>query len=226
MPYFRIAHFKNIFIFNNMKPKSVLQVLCGLCIPLFVSCLIYEEKPFWIHLSSDDLSYLIYDKDTCIFYDGTEFNYIDSAYYLQDDKDTIQIGVNTLINTWSGIGWWITDRAGGYTHFGYNDDFDFSMSVDITREDDTIEMDKRFDVFYKRSHFNYSTWDQDSTITPDTAKILGKIYTDVIKFSPNASSVLKKIYFAKNNGYIYIELKDGKNLKLIKYKKKNKSNGA
>lgn len=206
-----------------MKTKSLIPTLCVILIPILVSC--YEESPFWIHLSSDDLSYLIFDKDTCTFYDNTSFSYNDTAYYLQNDKDTLRIGVSTLTHTWANA--ILVNRAGGETHYGNTDNCRYTMSVAIERDDDTLKLHKTFGVCYKSDNtipvyytcFQYDTWNPDSTVIIDTAKVLGKTYTDVIKFIDYALPFYTKIYFAKNYGYIYIEQVDGENLKLIGYKK-------
>lgn len=200
--------------------------MCVILIPILVSC--YEASPFWIHLSSDDLSYLVFDKDTCTFYDNTSFSYYDTAYYLQNDKDTLRIGVNTLTHTWASMVF--VNRAGGETHYGNSDNCRYTMSVSIEREDDTLELHKTFGVCYKNyypnsnsvyfSCFHYDTWNPDSTVFIDTAKVLDKTYTDVIKFIDYAPNFYTKIYFAKKYGYIFIEHLDGKNLKLIGYKKR------
>jgi len=215
---------KNIKIFNNMKTIKILQVLIGICVLMLYSCLDFVRHPFWIQLTRDDLTYLIYDKDSVTLYYNSEFKYKDSVYYLLDDKDTIKMRVNTIINTPSNTLGFL-DTAHGNTTFGLDENSDpwfaeYAMIVDVHRTDDSTKLDKRFSVYSTHSFSPYSfvSSENDTIIPPDTAKILGKIYSDVYKLPNDKYTNFKKVYFAKKYGYIYLEFRDGKNLKLINYR--------
>jgi len=200
-----------------MKTIKILQVLIGICVSMLYSCIDFVRHPFWVQLTRDDLTYLIYDKDSVTLYYNSVFKYKDSVYYLLDDKDTLKIVVNTIINTPSNTLGFL-DRAHGYTS-AWN--AEYVMKVDINRTDDSTELDKFFEVSSPHSFFSYSyvSRENDTIIPPDTAKILGKIYSDVYKLPNDKYSNFQKVYFAKKYGYIYLELRDGKrNLKLINYR--------
>ncbi|GEM_PF-4140067 len=208
-----------------MKTKKILHVLIGICVSILYSCVDFARQPFWRQLTADDLTYLIYDKDSVTLYYNSEFKYKDSVYYLLNDKDTIKMVVNTIIDTPSNTLGFL-DTAHGYTHFGFDKSFEsawnaeYAMSVDIQRTNDSTELGKFFNVSSSHSYlsYRYASWENDTIIPPDTAKILGKTYSDVFKLPDYKYSNFKKVYFAKKYGYIYLELRDGKrNLKLINF---------
>ncbi|MDD4994199.1 MAG: hypothetical protein PHR83_18415 [Paludibacter sp.] len=205
--------------------KKILISVC-MCIVLvtFQMCGLEFPPTFIVQFTKDDLSHLIFDRDSITMRYNDIFTYKDSVTFLLNDKYIITRAVKTTIET--GRGYSVApfpDIIEGSTDYQFNDSDNLNIVIGIHRANDTLGLQKLFWVevptgIYGDLYTYDTSWIGRSSILPvDTAKILGKIFRDVYKL-PNVGGHFKKIYFAKQYGYIYIEKTNGNNLKLIKFK--------
>ncbi len=186
---------------------------------VFVAC--EKNEPVrYRQFTSDDLSYLYFNKDT-LTYTGVKIIYRDTLIYLLNDTDSIHVTITTDIhsslNPWSIIN--IEDIYGSSLMvFGKNTGFEFA-NIRVYRTGDSGNATKDFQVSaYGINAFNKQYFGaQTDTVHLDTVLLHGKLYQNVYKFYPpeDGKTDIRLIYFAKKYGYIKIEKLDGTKIELI-----------
>lgn len=165
------------------------------------------------HLSSDEVSYLVFKPDTMPS-DGKPRVFFDKATYLRNGKDTFVIDVKTEVNYSKRDPSWV---MGGSTSLVFRKDTAFERAIFFVAGYTNFMscfMDVEVGVPNSLDYF----W-RDVPSKVDTALVLGKVYQGVYKFivynKERPKTKVRLVYYAKKYGFIRIETMEGNKLEFI-----------
>ena len=178
----------------------------------------HDLKSNYSQLTNDDLSYVIYDKDSLYLVDKS-FSYVDKIKYLYNDTLVVEALIMTEFYS-SQRDTSISDfyNVGGRTEYRFiNCPILGNASSSVIRDSEFGFSHLNFTINSIYDFWGKGSYSTDTTIVKDTATILGVLYNDVLKFDINPNNPnIKTVYFAKKYGYIKIEAIDGNCLQRIR----------
>jgi len=187
---------------------------------LFTSCGVEFDNstPSYMQFSSDDLSYLYFNKNTfqC---SGNSVKYKDTLVYLLNDTSYIQVPVTTEIYPFdpSPLNLFNIRFISGKSSISFDTKTGVKyLNIKITKSSEE-GIERIFEVGANGINNFVKQYLQKDTIALDTTFVLGKLYKDVYKFYPpvEGKTNIRFIYFAKKYGYIKIEKLDGTKIERI-----------
>jgi len=182
-----------------------------------------EPSVKYRQFTSDDLSYLHYNKDT-LTYTGAGIEYKDTLTYLLNDTGSIYIKTHTRIYSFFSNPFGFTNIQDIFGETAMNPEkktgFEYA-NVTISRGSNFGYIGRFFEVGANGVSSYKKRYSETDTVLIDTALVLGKIYQNVLKFYPpeEDKSDIRLIYFAKKYGYIKIEKLDGTKIERIEKEK-------